>query len=619
MSSIGPDHLQSLIDIAIDEVPMDKIPETPIFLLATAGMRLLPEYQQEDLIQGICTYLKQKTDFLLPDCNAHIQVIPGETEGLYGWIAANYLLGGFDRAAEHDHGKNHHTYGFLDMGGASAQIAFAPNSTEAEKHSDDLKLVRMRHLDGSPVEYKVFTATWLGFGANQARERYIETLLDTYDGNDDDLPDPCLPRGLRITSNGAPLARMSSPGQTANLIGTGQFDECLRKTYPLLGKDAPCEDNPCLLNGQHVPAIDFDVNHFVGVSEFWHSTHGVFGKKDQAYDLETYQRKVHEFCGREWSDIEGNLDKRKKTLEEKAEDARDACFKASWIINVLYDGIGIPRIGLEEDAVSAVNTTSKLLENAKDTGFVDPFLPVDEIEKVELSWTLGKMVLYAAGQISPGGSPLPVGFGSNVASGQPTDFEHAGSIPLLASPGSSGDDDDDDFDDMIKAPSNQASGFLILVLALLLFGYLLRKPERRRKIGGLFSRNRSGSGRRPGRAFPFTGKLFRRNTATYDRILEEGEASEFELGGLDSDDNEYSDSSEGSKAGRSSGLATPQLTVDRPGDARPPFSMDRNGVVLRTESCERLGPQVQMLKGGRRSRAASPTRQKSPLTAPPAP
>jgi Golgi nucleoside diphosphatase len=34
-----------------------------------------------------------------------IQVIPGVTEGLYGWIATNYLMGSFDAPEKHDHGK----------------------------------------------------------------------------------------------------------------------------------------------------------------------------------------------------------------------------------------------------------------------------------------------------------------------------------------------------------------------------------------------------------------------------------------------------------------------------------------------------------------------------------
>ena len=45
-------------------------------------------------------------------------------------------------------------------------------------------------------------------------------------------------------------------------------------------------------------------------------------------------------------------------------------------------------------------------------------------------------------------------------------------------------------------------------------------------------------------------------------------------------------------------------------------AFDRSGLVVRTESRERLGPNLQMLGAGRRSRAGSPTRMKSPLMTP---
>ncbi|EMT66105.1 Golgi apyrase [Fusarium odoratissimum] len=604
-AQIGPDHLQQLIDIALDEVPDSKISETPVYLMATAGMRLLPKPQQSALLKSMCTYLQSNTNFILPDCDAHIQVISGETEGLYGWIAANYLLGGFDHPEEHDHGKNHHTYGFLDMGGASAQIAFAPNATESAKHADDLKMVRMRTLDGSPSEYKVFTATWLGFGANQARSRYVERLQEHYNTDStQELPDPCMPNGLRTTLDGE---LVESKSDKTVLIGTGKFDECLTVTYPLLGKDKPCEDQPCLVNGQHVPGIDFDINHFVGVSEYWHTTHGVFGGKHKAYDLATYQNNVMEFCSRDWSDIEGDLDKRKKSPEKKAAEARLACFKASWLINMLYDGIGIPRVGLEGGAAN---------DTIKDDGeksFNDPFRPVDTIDGIELSWTLGKMVLYAAGQVPPSGSELPVGFGSNVDKGIAKDFEHAGSSPIA--PHTGDEDDDDDLEDLLKKPGKSTGGLVAFVLIILLAAYLLRKPERRRKIFSMVSRRkRSG---KPGRGSSLVHKLFGRNSGpSYERVMEEGDFSDFELGDVDSDEHDHSDSSSnGSRKGRTSGLATPSISAGRADElTRPPSAMDRAGLVVRTESRERLSPSL--LSAGRKSRNGSPTRAKSPFMSP---
>ncbi len=617
---VGPEHLQDLIDHALSVIPEEKHADTPIFLMATAGMRLLPVAEQRAVTSEICSYFRQNTRFSLPDCDMHIQVIPGATEGLYGWIAANYLLGGFDDPKGHAHGKGHHTYGFLDMGGASAQIAFAPNATVAEQHADDLQLLRMRTLNGAPLEYKVFTTTWLRFGVHEARHRYVESLLDTYlvEDKQHEVPDPCLPRGLRTTVDGEIIDGISSKME---LVGTGEFDDCLRMTRPLLGKDMLCHDDPCLLNGQHVPPIDFDVNHFVGVSEFWHTTHGVFSKdKESAYDFDTYQKDVLAFCSRTWNEIEGNIGRDK---ESAATEAQEACFKASWLINVLHEGLGIPRVGLDTIPSSGYNATKGIGEAAKDKGFLDPFQAADKIDGFEVSWTLGKMVLYASGQVPPrSNANMPVGFGSNMA-GIPADFQYAGSTYNSTL---TYDDDDDDWSDTAEefldhAKSRSSSGFFLFILIMFFFAFLFRKRDRRMRLytrinSILRPRRRPGSLRKGGRGFSnLANKLFGRGLYNYERVLEDGDLDQFELADTSSDDGDHSDGSGSSRVGRASGLATPKLNMDTFDDlkkpAHPGNALDRSGLVVRTESRERLFPQ--MFHGGRRSRTGSPARQKSPL------
>ncbi|KAG5929397.1 hypothetical protein E4U42_006044 [Claviceps africana] len=606
---VGRDHLQPLIDAALNAIPSHKINATPIYFMATAGVRLLSKSRQLSLLRHTCAYLKANTKFHLSSCKEQVQVIAGETEGLYGWIATNYLLGGLDRPDEHSHGKGHHTYGFLDMGGASAQIAFAPNATEAERHATDLKLIRLRCLDGSSSEFRIFSATWLGFGANKARSRYIQTLIESYGDTAKEIPDPCTPKGLRI-----PAARRASTEEPAHnghtLLGTGIFDECLRKTFLLLGKDKPCEDHPCLLDGKHAPAIDFEVNHFLGVSEYWHVTHGLFGKGGGAYDLPTFQHKVIDFCGREWETIQGEILFRNKNHKKVIQDAQDACFKASWLINVLYEGLGIPRLGPESKTSPNITTADGSKKDIAKTEFLDSFQPIDTVRGVEVSWTLGKMVLYAAGQISPSTPELPVGFGSNVAAGIPPDFAHAGSLPLSAELLS----EKHNFDAHRSAPyGDQAiySVFVLLVVIVLL-AYIFRKPDRRRIIFKTFTRRRRQSGRQSRRLETLIGSVFRRAPANYERVPEAGDTIDYELEAPDNLDR--SSASGGLHGNITSGMSTKALPrLDQVG---LPSVMDRAGLVVRTESRERLSTNLQMLNAGKRSRAGSPARLESPFMVP---
>lgn len=623
---VGPDHLDELLSHALKHIPLAEVPRTPLFLLATAGMRILPTPKQEAVLSEVCAFVQKTTKFQLPDCGLHVRIIEGETEGLYGWIAANYLLGGFDNVADHDHGKGHHTYGFLDMGGASAQIAFAPNATEAEKHANDLTLLRLRSVGGSAMEYKVFVSTWLGFGVNQARKRYVQALLDA-SPTAREIPDPCLPSGLRVTQEGKPLDSLSKgdTGGGPELVGTGDFRECLKKTLPLLDKQKACLDTPCLLNGQHAPAIDFDVNHFVGVSEYWHTTHEVFkmAHEDQAYDFKTYQEQVEEFCTQSWDSIEKGVAKKKWGKKVDETTALEVCFKASWLISVLHDGIGVPRVGIEE-LKGDKNMTKAIIDGAKEKGFVDPFQAVDKIGGVEVSWTLGKMVLYAASEVpTPSSGALAVGFGSNVANGIPKDFQFPGGsyLPYV----------DDDNDTLFSDSDRRIPGFILFVLILVVVGFLMCGRERRKAAGQkvlrMFGRGHGRHGslrRRRG----FAGKLFGLSrTPTYERVLENGDAAEdFELGSIDSD-NDQSDSTDGGRIGRTSGWATPQIQTSMADPGTPPYfnsgrdivsqgsglgiglpaaygnAIDRGGLLSRTDSRERIA----------RSRNGSPSRARNSM------
>jgi Golgi apyrase len=551
-------------------------------------MRLLPQHQREQVLSQICSFAREYSSFQIPDCDLHIQVIPGDTEGLYGWIAANYLLGGFDKPEKHNHGKSHHTYGFLDMGGASAQIAFVPNVTEAQKHEEDLKLLRLRKLNGNDEEYKVFTTTWLGFGANQARTRYLESLKESTSASVKELPDPCLPSGLKLATDGTQLsATLPGQEQPQHLLGTGDFAQCLRRTYPLLEKEKPCNDDPCLIGGVHVPAIDFDVNHFVGVSEYWHTTHQIFemSQKHKAYDFHTYQSRVSEFCSQPWVDIAKGVDKNKWGKGVDVVVAEEVCFKASWLINMLHDGIGIPRIGLENFG-DGRNVTKEVIKGAKENGFLNPFQAVNKIEDVEVSWTLGKMVLYASSEVPMLKGGYPVGFGTNAPGVMmPQDFQRpSGNKDVLRG-------SDDWLDNLFDDSPRRIPGFLLFLLIICVAIFLLCGRERRSAASRRFFTmiglghccGRKGKGLASGSPSRFS-KLFGRSSLTYERVATDGGESGtgFELAAYDSDEEVQ---------GHASGWATPKVVAVGTSEAlgspgkRPVLG---DGIIARTDSRDNL-------------------------------
>ena len=422
--------MRPLLNHAREQIPPSLQKDTPLFLLATAGMRLLPPQNQAEILLETCRFLVNHSYFKIEGpsavgpCGSSVRIITGEEEGLFGWIAVNYLMDGFSGSS-----LNHTTYGFLDMGGASTQIAFEPN-VESRSKTNNLIDVRLRLLGGEEIHHKVFVTTWLGYGTNQARERYVGKIVTEndegyYEDGDGDhmVSDPCLPKDLVLTE--APVhsispatAHLSKPHR---MIGTGSFEQCMKRTASLLNTTEPCPDTPCLMNGVHVPSIDFSVSHFIGVAEYWYSSEHIFGLGG-AYDYVQYERAASKFCSRAWTSIlseheESRMRHRLGGDGEVVEDGKivDAgrwgpnvelprlqmqCFKAAWIANVLHEGIKMPRI---VDPGGNVSTDGeKVVDEAEKKGLGRPiFQSVDTVGDIAISWTLGKMVLEASKEVIP--------------------------------------------------------------------------------------------------------------------------------------------------------------------------------------------------------------------------
>ncbi|KAJ7286383.1 nucleoside-diphosphatase [Mycena rebaudengoi] len=416
-------HLQPLLAHALDIVPPSLQPTTPLFLLATAGMRLLAPEKQALVLQTACRFLVTHSHFRIGGpsaagpCGSSVRIITGEEEGLFGWIAVNYLMDGFLGSRT--------TYGFLDMGGASTQIAFEPQMAHAADDKITLIDVGLRLMSGEEIHHKIFVTTWLGYGTNQARERYVGQAINAHEKtrtagehDDDVVPDPCLPKDLQLTESPVHIGPSSDHAKKSHrLLGTGSFEQCMQKTAPLLNKTAPCPDTPCLMNGIHVPAIDFSVSHFIGVSEYWYSSEHVFGLGGP-YDFVQYERAASKFCSRPWSGIikehqnsrhlhggDGEVEKDGKIVEvgnwtDKVEISRleMQCFKAAWIANVLHEGIGMPRI--VDPGGNNTTDGEKVAQQAENKGLGRPtFQSVDTVDDIAISWTLGKMVLEASKEV----------------------------------------------------------------------------------------------------------------------------------------------------------------------------------------------------------------------------
>lgn len=284
---------------------------------------------------------------------------------IFGWLTVNYLKTRFKGSSAGSAVDGASTYGFIDMGGASAQIAFEPTTRMSKEHADDVKNVVVRKLNGKDQTKKVFVTTFLGYGANQARERYIDMYTT---GGQTSFTDPCLNSGLEF------------PSGSISIAGAGDFQQCLAKVNPLLNLDHKCTEDPCLFNGVHAPIEDFKNHHFLGVSELWYTTNQAYGLGG-VYNYEKLHAASEKLCSTPWSEISDGLQEKKYPNVDSLSRMKLKCFKSAYLLSVLHDGLRMPKVS------SSSSNSDDMLET------------IDDLDGYSVTWTLGAALLLASSQI----------------------------------------------------------------------------------------------------------------------------------------------------------------------------------------------------------------------------
>ena len=186
-------YLAPLLRFAESVVPRSKRAETSTLLMATAGLRALPRDDAERLLAK-CRSALRRSAFRRTFTDAHVQLISGEDEGLYAWLAANYAAGTLYEPPEK-------TVGVVELGGASAQVTFRPEKKPPLAYRAELVITNRK--------WAVYTHSALGLGLDAARQTY-ETGVSRRRQSDEaslnetttTLVDPCALAGRGATSAG---------------------------------------------------------------------------------------------------------------------------------------------------------------------------------------------------------------------------------------------------------------------------------------------------------------------------------------------------------------------------------------------------------------------------------
>ncbi|XP_037653393.1 ectonucleoside triphosphate diphosphohydrolase 8 isoform X2 [Choloepus didactylus] len=165
------ESLQGCLEEALALIPKARHQATPLFLGATAGMRLLREQnssQAQRVFAAVAAALGQApVDF------RGAELLAGLDEGAFGWITINYLVGmlvTYTFSGEWIRPPDGSLVGALDMGGASTQISFVPGGPILDRSTETTF-----RLYG--YEYSVYTHSYLCFGRDQMLNRLLAALV----------------------------------------------------------------------------------------------------------------------------------------------------------------------------------------------------------------------------------------------------------------------------------------------------------------------------------------------------------------------------------------------------------------------------------------------------------
>ncbi|XP_058709828.1 ectonucleoside triphosphate diphosphohydrolase 8-like [Poecile atricapillus] len=318
--------LKPCLDKAMKIVPAEQQRETPTYLGATAGMRLLREENGTKAQQVLAEVAKAIAEYPVHFRGARI--LTGSEEGSFGWITVNYLLETllkFSFAEQWEHPQDTEVLGALDLGGASTQITFQPGVPVQDRNTS----VFFR-LYGT--NYSLYSHSYLCYGQSQALKMLLAALHQA--SSSAQISHPCYPRGYRESLTVAELydspcvraPSSASPGLVLTVTGTGEPGACGTAIQSLFNFSCGAE-RPCGFNGVYQPPVR---GQFFAFSGFYHSLHFVNLTGGQSLSL--VNDTIRQICSSSWEQVQELFPTASRTQ------LRDACTASSYTLTLLLQG-----------------------------------------------------------------------------------------------------------------------------------------------------------------------------------------------------------------------------------------------------------------------------------------
>ncbi|XP_057690393.1 ectonucleoside triphosphate diphosphohydrolase 3 isoform X2 [Corythoichthys intestinalis] len=315
-----------------EAIPAKKHKTTPLFLGATAGMRLLQEKDMQranEVLDSLKEYLQS-----LPFDFQNASIITGQEEGLYGWITVNYLMDNFIEKTlwnTYIRPQSSKTVGSMDLGGASTQIAFAVNE---DLTGDDYLHVK---LYGYP--YNVYTHSFLCYGKNEAGKRLLDKVIQE-SSDPANVDNPCYPNGVNETIPASDIydtectkkPKNYRPDQKYMITGSGNSEEC-RRIVKSMFDFTSCSSAHCSFDGVEQPPV---TGAFMAYAGYFYVVRALLMNEStdtiRPAEYDEFKTSMKQLCNTPWSEL--------RTQKEWVSDRylRTYCFATHYIFSLLNDG-----------------------------------------------------------------------------------------------------------------------------------------------------------------------------------------------------------------------------------------------------------------------------------------
>ncbi len=218
----GAESLLPLVRSSLKRIPAASLPSTRVMLGATAGLRMLPGSQADDLLAASRDLLNRYN--FAPIAVRDVGIMSGTDEGKFAWLAVNKLTSKLGAPPAK-------TVGVIDLGGGSVQMMRALSPAEAATAPGGYVYPTTYRSRA----YQLYVHSFLGYGLKAGR---LAVLKQTRAAS------ACMPAGK--------TGDYTYNKETVDAAGTtgSDFNQCTSMARQALNLDKPCElSSGCAFDG----------------------------------------------------------------------------------------------------------------------------------------------------------------------------------------------------------------------------------------------------------------------------------------------------------------------------------------------------------------------------------